>query len=149
MATYKNIVVAVDGSKEAEYALKEAIEIAKQNDATLFLTHIIDLRTFSTINAYDQAIIEKADKYAEEMLEGYKNDAINAGVKEVHIVIDYGSPKGKIPKDIAQKFNADLIVCGATGLNAVERFLIGSVSEHIVRYAKCDVLVVRTPKDGK
>lgn len=147
MATYKNIVVAVDGSKEAEYALKEAIEIAKRNEGTLFLTHIIDLRTFSTINAYDQAIVEKADKYAEEMLEGYKNDAINAGVKEVRIVIDYGSPKGKIPKDIAQKFNADLIVCGATGLNAVERFLIGSVSEHIVRYAKCDVLVVRTPKD--
>lgn len=147
MATYKNIVVAVDGSKEAEYALKEAIEIAKRNEGTLYLTHIIDLRTFSTINAYDQAIVEKADKYAEEMLEGYKNDAINAGVKEVRIVIDYGSPKGKIPKDIAQKFNADLIVCGATGLNAVERFLIGSVSEHIVRYAKCDVLVVRTPKD--
>lgn len=147
MATYKNIVVAVDGSKEAEYALKEAIEIAKRNEGTLFLTHIIDLRTFSTINAYDQAIVEKADKYAEEMLEGYKNDAINAGVKEVRIVIDYGSPKGKIPKDIAQKFKADLIVCGATGLNAVERFLIGSVSEHIVRYAKCDVLVVRTPKD--
>ena len=34
-------------------------------------------------------------------------------------------------------------MCGATGLNAVERFLIGSVSEHIIRYAKCDVLVVR------
>src|SRR5690606_33597607 len=147
MATYKNIVVAVDGSKEAEYALKEAIEIAKRNEGTLFLTHIIDLRTFSTINAYDQAIVEKADKYAEEMLEGYKNDAINDDVKEVRIAIDYGSSKGTIPNDIAQKFNADLIGCGATGLHAVELFLIGSVSAHIVRYAKGDVLVVRTPLD--
>ena len=50
-----------------------------------------------------------------------------------------------ITKDVAEKTVADLIVCGATGLNAVERFLIGSVSESIVRSAKCDVLVVRTP----
>ena len=35
-------------------------------------------------------------------------------------------------------------MCGATGLNAVERFLIGSVSEHITRHARCDVLVVRS-----
>ena len=50
----------------------------------------------------------------------------------------------KIPKDIAKKYEIDLIMCGATGLNAVERFLIGSVSEHITRHARCDVLVVRS-----
>jgi len=49
----------------------------------------------------------------------------------------------KIAKDVANKFEADLIICGATGLNAVERFLIGSVSENIVRQSSCDVLVVR------
>ncbi|HHQ0107144.1 TPA: universal stress protein, partial [Listeria monocytogenes] len=38
---------------------------------------------------------------------------------------------------------ADLIMCGATGLNAVERLLIGSVSEYIIRHSPCDVLVVR------
>ena len=48
------------------------------------------------------------------------------------------------PKDLAKKFEADLIICGATGMNAVERFLIGSVSESITRYAKCDVLVIRS-----
>ena len=47
----------------------------------------------------------------------------------------------------SKKIQADLIICGATGLNAVERFLIGSVSENIVRSAKCDVLVIRTPED--
>jgi len=36
-----------------------------------------------------------------------------------------------------------LIIVGATGLNAVERFLIGSVSESVARYSKCDVLIVR------
>ena len=39
---------------------------------------------------------------------------------------------------------ADLIMSGTSGLNAVERFIVGSVSEAIVRHAPCDVLVVRT-----
>jgi len=77
-------------------------------------------------------------------MENYKKEAHDAGVTDVDYVVDYGSPKVKIPKDIAKKYDIDLIMCGATGLNAVERFLIGSVSEHITRYARCDVLVVRS-----
>lgn len=146
-SAYKNIVVAVDGSKEAEWAFKKGIEIAKRNDGNLILAHVIDMRSFATLEAYDQTIAERADSFAKEMLEGYKEEAVQAGIKEPKILIDYGSPKAKIPKDIAQKYRADLILCGATGLNAVERFLIGSVSEHIVRYSNCDVLVVRTSKD--
>ena len=45
--------------------------------------------------------------------------------------------------------NADLIMIGATGLNAVERILIGSVTEYVTRTAICDVLVVRTDLDNK
>lgn len=145
--SYKNIIVAIDGSKESEWAFEKAVEIAKQNDGTLYLTHIIDIRTFSRLEGLDQSIVERADHVAEEMLTSYKDEALKAGIKEVKIIIDYGSPKAKIAKDIAKKYQADLIVCGATGLNAVERFIIGSVSEHIVRYAECDVLVVRTKNE--
>ncbi|UII55173.1 universal stress protein [Cytobacillus spongiae] len=145
--TYQNILVAVDGSKEAEWAFKKAIEIAKRNHAKLVLAHIIDTRTFATVEAYDRTIAERANRFAEELMENYKKQAEEAGVTEVKYDIDYGSPKVKVPKDIAIKHDIDLIICGATGLNAVERFFIGSVSEHITRYAPCDVLVVRTEKD--
>ena len=84
--------------------------------------------------------------FSEELLEGYKKQAEEAGVKNVNVIIEYGSPKAIITKELSKVVDADLIVCGATGLNAVERFLIGSVSEAIVRSAKCDVLVVRTPE---
>ena len=67
-------------------------------------------------------------------------------MQNVNVIVEYGSPKTMILKDISKKLDADLIICGATGLNAVERFLIGSVSENIVRSAKCDVLVIRTPE---
>ncbi|MEH7122794.1 universal stress protein [Bacillus sp. JJ1773] len=144
---YKNILVAVDGSTEAEWAFKKAIEVAKRNDAQITLAHIIDTRTFATVEAYDRTISERADMFARELMEKYKSEAMESGVAKVEYVIDYGSPKVIIPKDMAKKQNVDLIICGATGMNAMERFLIGSVSENIVRYANCDVLVVRTSKD--
>lgn len=145
---YKKILVAVDGSKEAEWAFKKAIEVAKRNEAKMIIAHIIDTRTFATVEAYDRTIAERAELFAKELMENYKNDAINAGVADVEYVIDYGSPKVKIPKDIAKKYEVDLIMCGATGLNAVERFIIGSVSESITRHARCDVLVVRSSNEG-
>ena len=45
-----------------------------------------------------------------------------------------------IPKKLAADVDADLIMCGTSGLNAVERFIVGSVSEAIVRHSPCDVL---------
>lgn len=146
---YKNILVAVDGSTEAEWAFKKAIEIAKRNNASLVLAHIIDTRTFATVEAYDRTIAERADVFATELMEKYKRTAMDAGIDNVTYEVDYGSPKVKIPKDIARKHSVDLIICGATGMNAVERFIIGSVSEHITRYARCDVLVVRTDKEDE
>lgn len=144
---YENILVAVDGSKEAEWALKKAIDIAKRNNAKLLLAHVIDTRSFLLIDNYDPDIADRANKLAIDMLERYQNEALEAGIAKVFYEIEYGSPKVKIPKELAKKHPIDLIICGATGMNAVERFLIGSVSEHITRYAPCDVLVVRTKKE--
>ncbi|MDM5334760.1 universal stress protein [Ureibacillus composti] len=143
---YKSIIVAVDGSKEAEYAFKKSIEVAQRNkDSKLNLVNVIDTRSFAAIEAYDRSIAERAQKYSDELLDGYKKQAEDAGISNVNVIIEYGSPKTIITKELSKIVDADLIVCGATGLNAVERFLIGSVSEAIVRSSKCDVLVVRTP----
>ena len=130
--------------KKRNMHLKNRFQSQQRNNATLNLINIIDTRSFAAIEAYDRSIAERAQTFAEDLLGGYKKEALAAGVTNVNIVVDYGSPKTMISKDIANKVEADLIICGATGLNAVERFLIGSVSEYIVRTAKCDVLVVRT-----
>lgn len=143
---YKQILVAVDGSKESEWAFKKAVAIADRNEATLNLINIIDTRSYAAVEAYDRSIAERAQKFAEELLNNYKLEAEKAGLQHVNVMVEYGSPKTMISKDISKKLEADLIICGATGLNAVERFLIGSVSENIVRSAKCDVLVIRTPE---
>ncbi len=148
--TYKNILVAIDGSKEADWAFKKGVEIAKRNQAALLLVHVIDTRSFALIEAYDTVIGDRAEKLAKDMLENYQMQAIKAGIPEskVQFEIEFGSPKVRIPRDLAKNHNVDLIICGATGMNVVERIFIGSVSEHITRYAQCDVLVVRTEKES-
>lgn len=140
---YEKIVIAVDGSKASEKAFKKSVEIAKADNATLILAHIVDTRTFATAEAYDKSLSERAEKYARDLMNEYVENAKEAGVEDVELVIKYGSPKVAIAKEIAPEKDADLIIVGATGLNAVERFLIGSVSESVARYAKCDVLIVR------
>ncbi|MBS4208770.1 universal stress protein [Bacillus sp. FJAT-50079] len=145
--TYQNILVAVDGSKSAECAFKKAVYIALRNNAQLTLVHVVDTRSFVSIEAYDGTMAERAERYAEELLEDYKKEAAAKGLQTLNTIIEHGSPKTIIPKQTAKKINADLIICGATGLNAVERLLIGSVSEQITRSASCDVLVVRTDDD--
>lgn len=145
---YSNILVAVDGSKESELAFKKGAAAAVRNNATLHLAHIIDNRSFGSIEAYDRTIADRTMKNSEELLAKYKQEAEAAGVKNVNVIIEYGVPKVAIPKELAPKLNVDVIICGATGLNAAERFIMGSVSERIVRTAKCDVLVVRRDQEG-
>lgn len=140
---YNKIVIAVDGSKASEHAFDKAVEIGLRNNASLVLAHIVDSRTFATAEAYDRSLSERAEKYAKDLLSEYEENAREAGIQNIEYVIKYGSPKVVIAKDIAPEVEADLIIVGATGLNAVERFLIGSVSESVARYAKCDVLIVR------
>ncbi len=144
MLQYKNILIAVDGSSEAEWAFNKAVEVAKRNDAKLSIINVIDTRSYASVEAYDRSISERAASFSHSLLEGYKNAALERGVTNVDTFTEYGSPKTIIPKKIAKKLEVDLIMCGSTGLNAVERFIIGSVSEAIVRHADCDVLVVRT-----
>lgn len=140
---YQNILVTVDGSKVSEYAFHKAVEVAKRNDATLHIAHVIDIRTYASANPESGSIHEQAVTYTETFLKGYQAMAEAEGVK-AELIYESGSAKQLIPKTIAKRVNADLIVCGSTGYNMVERFVLGSVSEAIVRYALCDVLVIKT-----
>ena len=144
MKQYHRIQVAVDGSKEADLAFKKAIAAAKRNDAALEILHVIDTRSFQNVSSFDSEMVEQVSNDAKEKLQNYYKQATEAGVKEVHYSIEFGAPKAIIAHQFPKKHQIDLIVLGATGLNAVERILIGSVTEYVTRTADCDVLVCRS-----
>ncbi|RFU67748.1 universal stress protein [Bacillus sp. V59.32b] len=144
--TYKKILVAVDGSQEADRAFKKALEISKRNDSQIVLAHVIDTRNFPTIEAYDLTIRDRTESFAGELMDKYKAEAAEAGLEDLKVEIELGNPKVKIAKDLPKKHETDLIICGATGLNAIERLMLGSVSDYVTRHAACDVLVIRSEK---
>jgi len=146
---YQNILVAIDGSIEAEQAFRKAVLFAKKNKSQLFIAHISDnrnLRIFPNIEHPDQDndFINQAYNLAETTLDTYKKWAEKQGLTEVQTILRVGSPKVEIAKNLPNEFNIDLILLGATGLNAVERLLMGSVSEYVTRNAPCDVLIARS-----
>ncbi|WP_159722614.1 universal stress protein [Enterococcus sp. CSURQ0835] len=146
---YQTIMVAVDGSSEAELAFKKAANVAKRNEAELILAHVIDTRAFQTVSSFDNTLAEQATDMAKQTLADYEKYAQGIGCKKITKVIEYGAPKSVIANQIPEKHHVDLIMLGATGLNAVERLFIGSVSEYVIRNAGCDVLIVRTDLDNQ
>ncbi len=145
---YETIMVAVDGSAEAELAFKKAVNVAKRNDAKLIIAHVIDTRAFQTVSSFDGMLAEQATEMAKQTLDTYVKQANEQDFDNITTVIEYGAPKPLIAKQLPQEHKVDLIMLGATGLNAVERLFIGSVSEYVIRNAPCDVLVVRTDLDN-
>lgn len=144
LQSYKKIMVAIDGSAESELAFQKAIQVALRNQAALLLAQIIDTRAFQSVSSFDGAMAEQATDLAKHSLATYKNQAEEQGCTKVKTFIEYGSPKSWLAQKLPKAHHIDLIILGATGLNAIERLLIGSVSEYVIRTAECDVLVVRT-----
>ena len=143
MRRYNRILVGVDGSNESSFTFEQACEFAVDQNATLYITTVIDTKTFATIERFDRQIVKKAEEQGHETLKRFKEQALEKGVPSVETILDFGSPKVRITRHIAPNNDIDLIFAGATGANRVERMVIGSVSEAIVRHAPCDVLIVR------
>ncbi|MDN4525816.1 universal stress protein [Fictibacillus fluitans] len=140
---YKHILVGLDGSKASEKAFNHAVDVTlEQKDAQLILAHVVDTRNFSAYDWY-VTMAEQAQEYGDSLLNEFENRARELGISNVKKVLQLGSPKVTLAKSIAPEVHADLIVCGATGMNVIDRAFIGSVSEHTARYAKCDVHIVR------
>ncbi|SKA12685.1 Nucleotide-binding universal stress protein, UspA family, partial [Pilibacter termitis] len=131
-----------------EVAFQKAVNVALRNEGKLVLAHVIDTRAFQTVASFDGTLAEQAQELAQQTLNDYKNQALEMGVSEVVTVVEYGSPKSVLARQIPVEQQVDLIMLGATGLNAIERLLVGSVSEYVIRHAPCDVLIVRTELDN-
>ncbi|MGX7417528.1 universal stress protein [Carnobacterium gallinarum] len=146
---YKQILVGVDGSVESETAFRKALQIAKRNQASLLLVHVVDTLGFQSISDYEGLITDNVMDQVKEKMDEYSIFAERMGVENVTALIMNGSPKLLLAKEIPAEHQTDLILLGATGLNAVERLFMGSVSQYIIQNASCDVLIVRTDLENQ
>jgi len=141
---FKRILVAIDGSENAERAASYGINVAKTTGAEVHALYVISTKhavTTRTVMGWSEAFEEYlADKGGVEV-ENVEKLGEKAGVK-VKPVYMKGIPADKI-LEYASENSIDLIVMGTHGLTGIKKFLIGSVAENVVRHSKVPVMIIR------
>ncbi|WP_028375408.1 universal stress protein [Leeuwenhoekiella sp. MAR_2009_132] len=139
----KKILIPIDFSEHSEYALRTAAILAKKYKASLVVLHMIGL---------SKAILSKNE--SEEQLEGmfyvklaakkFKEFLTRDYLKglEVETTVQNFDNLYKI-NDVAQEFNADLIVMGSHGVSGLDEVFVGSNTEKVVRTVDIPVLVIK------
>ena len=144
---FRKIMLATDGSELAKKAVDTAIEISKLGQAKLYAVHVISLGDYYSsmplsIDAEWIKAMEEHLRIEGEEAIAYVENAGRAANVEVEPVILEGNPANEIV-DFAEKNDIELIVMGTHGKTGIQRFLIGSVAENVVRHSKKSVLVVK------
>ncbi|BCA85012.1 universal stress protein [Enterococcus saigonensis] len=143
MTHYQNILVAIDGSKNAEKAFHEAVAFAKANNSKLYLAYIIDEASLSTSSFAVSKILKEEQGKAKMLLANLVELARKAGIENIAEILEVGEPKTYIATIIPTEYEIDLIVAGATGKGSLTREKVGSTIQYIVNHAPCTVLMVK------
>ncbi|MDQ2074166.1 universal stress protein [Haloarcula sp. H-GB4] len=140
--SYDDILVPTDGSTSATAAVEPACEIAAKFDSRVHALNIVNLGDISTGAEYTlpKDLIDTLESQGEKVTERIAARAREAGVETVTQVID-GFPAADI-LDYAEENDIDLIVMGTAGRTGLNRFIMGSTTERLIRHADMPVLAV-------
>ena len=159
--SFNKILVGLDFSSLSHSVFQEALELASQNHAEMFLFHCISADTLMTPPPFsgelglsphlvDQAYqvqtmkLEEHTKQAIAQFQEYKTQA-----EHLHITVDFEYQVTDAGAGLCRKaldWGADLIVMGRRGRQGLTEMLLGSVSNYVLHHAYCAVLVVQSNK---
>ncbi|HEX8753922.1 MAG TPA: universal stress protein [Solirubrobacterales bacterium] len=143
MSCYHNILVALDGSPDAEAALHHTVALAIDQHARLTLVTVAPLQG-QAIGVGAAAPPDLTDSHQKILREATDKLPREVGVTTR---LERGDPAETILR-LAREGNYDLIVMGSHGHSRVHRALIGSVSEKVLRAAKLPVLLMRASSES-
>jgi nucleotide-binding universal stress UspA family protein len=142
MRQYKKIIFPTDYSICAEHAFNHAVYLASEHNADLHVLHITDPKDSEEDSVLVEELPREGTEEANTALQGFGATGENAPHNRLLTVLLHGeNPASKI-LEYAEKHEADLIVMGTHGRRGFRRFIAGSVTEQVVRSAKCPVLTV-------
>lgn len=146
MEVFLKILLAIDDSKFSEAATQTLIAQVRSKGTEVRVLHVIELYPLFSAGkqlAPELAIASEEHRHHADRLVARTAKVLrDAGFDRVTTTVGQGDPK-VVVLDTAAECNADLIVLGSHGEKDWTRFLIGSVSEAVVRHAQCSVQVVR------
>jgi nucleotide-binding universal stress UspA family protein len=142
---YDDILVPTDGSPASDAAIDHAIDIADRYGARLHALYVVDGSAYSTLEAGSEVVIDALESEGEQATDRVADAAAAAGV-ETTTTVTSGTAYRAI-REYADEQAIDMIVMGTHGRKGLDRYLLGSVTERVVRTADVPVLTVRQPSD--
>ena len=142
---YDRILIPTDGSDGTRGAVERAIDLATTYDAALHIIYVVDTNVGvdSTVPGTLDAFEEAGQNAVDEVIQ----QAEAAGVDTIEGVVAQGAPHQAI-LDYADEHAIDIIVMGTHGRTGLDRYLLGSVTEKVVRLSDAPVLTFRMPADS-
>ncbi len=152
---YRKILVAVGRYEHSLKVFRDAVDLAKKENARLFLLHVVEQKTpdelldrigtitdveqtesIRLLKQYDEQEISRARTWLEELCKEAEEQGVDATE-----VVEIGNPEELIC-DVARRLEADLLVLGRTRRGGLIDRFIGSVTSYVLHHTTCNVLVV-------
>jgi nucleotide-binding universal stress UspA family protein len=149
---FDRILIPADGSKNSENAAKVGIELAKLSGGKAIIVYVADTGKYISSTGFippfggispdvvDNIVTSIRDAGEKATLQ-VNELARESGVTSERLIVE-GDPASEILR-IAEESKADVIVMGSIGKTGLEKFLMGSVAEKVVRNSKLPVIIVR------
>jgi Universal stress protein UspA and related nucleotide-binding proteins len=152
--SFRKILIATDGSKCSENAILKGMEIAKSMDARVYALYVLDTCAYVPSMLKESVHLGSKWDIIKDMIRQEGDDAILyakkvAADKDIDFegVIAEGDAAHEI-LDFAESNNVDMIVMGTLGRGGLQRFMLGSVADKVVRHSNISVLVVKKEKQN-
>jgi nucleotide-binding universal stress UspA family protein len=145
--SYDNILVPTDGSSAAQRATEHALSLADRFDAEVHALGVVDLQQAAgpfDAGGLDTGFIDRLQTAAEEDVEHVANQW--AQPDRIHEAVEEGSPS-KVILEYVDEHDIDLVAMGTHGRTGLRRFVLGSVTEHVLRESPVPVLATRASED--
>ncbi len=143
------ILVPTDSSEDSELAFRMALSIAVKYQARIFLLHVISNTVQQSLADYclDQSIVDRVLNesivFSNEKLQEEIDKNQQSGNIKVIPDVRKGQPYEEILKEASER-KIDLIVIASHGKTGLQKYFIGSVTEKVMKEAKCPVLLIRS-----
>ncbi|MFB6144016.1 MAG: universal stress protein [Candidatus Nanohaloarchaea archaeon] len=143
---YDKVLLPTDGSEGAEVSVQHAVDIADKYNAELHIIYVVDLGVETSLSSVSDLLSQlessgKLEELGSDAVESIKKTAEDEGVETV-TSIERGIPHKQINSYVEDN-DIDMIVMGTHGRTGLDRMLLGSVTEKVLRSSDIPVLTVR------
>lgn len=134
------VVIAIDGSKQAEHAFDFYVQHLHRKQNIVVLVHGLEIPTMPTRDSWDHQM-QSGVKKRQELQDKYQEKFKEIGMQG-KFISDFEKP-GEFIVNVAAREKANYVVMGTRGLGKIRRTIMGSVSDYVVHHSICPVIVSR------